>query len=347
VILFNKISLAASIVLAACLGCVCQAQDVADHVQLAPKPVADVFFVNRDNGFAIESLTNSCVLWKTNKDALDWKSIAVPCGAYKVYFTSPLVGWVLVFNKHERTTELYSTADGGSHWVSQSKVASFPEVISDFLMSPNGEGWFAGNSRKGSGFLGHLRPGESMAHNQIEVQARRIHRILRASDGKLWLLTDTGLYLSSDNGARFDKVAFSSEDKSDTASLSKNLGVRSAHLIGERIYFSGYKQIFTSRTGSSAKLRITEISTPFAVNSFAFWDSENGCAIGSSNAVLCTGDHGEHWQVQSYLPKALPPQEDNFSKLIMLDSGVGYALRSGGYLYVTRDFGKSWTTALD
>jgi photosystem II stability/assembly factor-like uncharacterized protein len=67
-----------------------------------------------------------------------------------------------------------------------------------------------------------------------------------------------------------------------------------------------------------------------------------GCVVGYSTHMFCTTDEGVTWTSKDVLPVRSNGQSDFFKNLVILESGRGWVLREGGYLYRTIDSGLTW-----
>jgi hypothetical protein len=71
-------------------------------------------------------------------------------------------------------------------------------------------------------------------------------------------------------------------------------------------------------------------------------DNKRRCAVGNSTLLFCTMDDGLTWISKDVLPPPSIGQSRLFRNIVLLDSGHGWVLRYGGYLYATNNDGQSW-----
>jgi photosystem II stability/assembly factor-like uncharacterized protein len=70
----------------------------------------------------------------------------------------------------------------------------------------------------------------------------------------------------------------------------------------------------------------------------AFADVRTGCAVGHDEAIVCTWDGGEHWELVHFEPE----EEQPLLTVLFLDRQRGFAAGAYGLFLETSDGGRSW-----
>ena len=79
-------------------------------------------------------------------------------------------------------------------------------------------------------------------------------------------------------------------------------------------------------------------------DSISFVSEDEGCAVGNSSFIYCTGDGGKTWE-KSRVFKDFPQDSPFRSKIFLFGSGKGWASADGS-LYRTEDRGGSFSEVL-
>lgn len=102
-------------------------------------------------------------------------------------------------------------------------------------------------------------------------------------------------------------------------------------VVGERGH------ILLSRDGGTSWQQVVA-PTRTMLTAVAFADARTGCAVGHDEAIVCTWDGGDHWELVHFAPE----EEQPLLTVLFLDQHRGFAAGAYGVFLETSDGGRSW-----
>jgi photosystem II stability/assembly factor-like uncharacterized protein len=282
-----------------------------------------------------------------------WQQITSPFGLTRLFFVSRERGWALQritdSKLNQTSVHLLATKDGGQHWNELSErplvdsVEQTHEVIIAMAFMDDLHGWFVGGGPKNTGFILQTNDG-----------GKSFQRIDRAVSAPLGLTAGakTGVLIfgmgfvsrSADMGKNWESPITSEKLGVDPDAFimfsSKFVPDGHGWLVGQ----AKYGVILGSQDfGQTWRIAFKDMTHYTLFQDIWRVNSQELCAVGNTTFFFCSMDGGSTWSSRDVLP---PPeaagQSTGFFKLVLLNSGRGWVVRDGGYLYRTADSGRTW-----
>lgn len=315
--------------------------------------VSDLFFLNSSAGWMTlaDHDHGQFYLFHTVDGGKTWTQRKAPDGVFRIWFVSKSLGWAFTqVNGNHDSEQVYllRTENGGRAWASVSPVpvtsqsqTAYSRASLAFLDGLHG--WFVGSSAQAPVFETSdggttIREVHDLPFkgNVQQVYAKQGDGAWILGLGFVWNLRNLGRTWSSPvNLASLDTSAFA-------FNVSGIFFSKDGHgwLAGQ----DPNGMILRTKDYGRNWQRVLDDQEIDNFSSIWFWDRMNGCAAGYPTFLTCTQDGGSTWSSRDVLPAAKGEQSELFSSLVILRSGRGWLLRSGGYLYKTDDGGKAWQT---
>jgi photosystem II stability/assembly factor-like uncharacterized protein len=233
-----------------------------------------------------------------------------------LYFTDFNIGYAVGFNE-----TIMKTTDGGMNWFTQSSGTSFDLYSVDFVSPLVG---FAVGGRDSSYFLKTTDAGFTWIRKTpllgfVYTPILNCVNFIDASTG--WIGSE-GQYLN--HSGNISKTTDGGESWSSTVLLSP---------------FDKFNE--TSHTTEDNPLDEQK-----GIRSIYFRDSENGYAVGGTcdgwwRNIFITTDGGSTWQ-----NKYDYPEQTGLLSVFVNNNGKGWAFGYYGVIYITEDYGVSWSQIL-
>jgi photosystem II stability/assembly factor-like uncharacterized protein len=318
--------------------------------------VLSLFFLDANHGWmtATDHGTEVSYVLRTQDGGQSWQKFETLSGMRQLYFNDANQGWGLRWsgrsNSPDRRIDLVSTKDGGEHWASVSPEAAVgsTEQTHEFAMSmafsSQSEGWLVGEGPGQRGFIFHtVDAGRTFTRpkglpdplsNCFGVYASPKTGVLIFGLGFVLRSTDEGRTWTSPIDTRkwgISELAF-------IASSAKFLSDGRGWLAGQA---GGGAILATRNSGASWRIEFEDKEGTIFED---LWlkDAKRRCAVGNSTLLFCTDDDGLAWSSKNVLPPQSTGQSRIFRRIVLLDSGKGWVVRFGGYLYGTTDGGQIW-----
>ncbi len=288
-------------------------------------------------------------LLKTNDGGKNWRKQAAPNGISRLYFLSVDLGWALRSTDapYDSHLDLLRTSDGGRTWDSKAIFSNSENegALLDLAFINDKLGWAVGVGPRGSCLILETSDGGRTVHERLDIDKRSPHciGILADKTAGIWIYGRGSVLHSIDEGKTWEK----SVDLRQLGTNAEEFNVSSAYFRGsERGWLAGQdSDAMILRTEDSGRHWSVSLK-PQQVGNFSnisFWDDRHGCALSFYPVLLfCTDDSGITWKSREVLPPTREGQAQFFTKLVILKSGRGWAVRAGGYLVETSDGGLSW-----
>jgi photosystem II stability/assembly factor-like uncharacterized protein len=326
----------------------------AQNYAYAERPVEDIFFSDSSNGWIVVSESDQCYLLRTFDGGITWSKVSVPTRTYGVFFLDARIGWALALGGpiHDApNTYLFQTRDSGKSWkrIQDKRIAGCGEqgctVVSGMAFSDGSHGWLIGVNP--GGFLWTTSNAGRSIHLVKRPELPDSPRGLYANRaGRVWIFGNQFILYSPDNGNSWRDQLASSDLLHTRPELILESGIVSESGAGWAAGQNATGTILNTRDFGDHWTVALESDQLTTFMSLSFWDSEHGCAAGTSTLLFCTADGGKAWSQRDVLPKQIGVQSPFFEKIVLLKSGRGWILRTGGFLYETLDGGQVWR-ALD
>jgi photosystem II stability/assembly factor-like uncharacterized protein len=325
---------------------------------ISPHEGVDLFFLDTTHAWmAVTDHGNhdSGYILRTQNGGITWRRFKSPDGLKKLFFINRERGWALRWSpddSSDRTRiDILTSADGGENWMQISTEPSVlsskeePQHLTSMTFMDEEYGWIVGEGRGGAGIILETSDGgrtfkkpyslSQAIPSCLGVYARRdvgalvfgIGYVLRSADkGKTWQ-SPVDLQLLGIKEAAFNV--------SSAAFLNDGRG----WLVGQ-----GSKGGIILRTQDLGQSWQTEFESRSGANFSSIWllDGKRRCVVGYRTRMFCTTDDGHNWSSKDVLPAPSVGQADFFKNIVILESGRGWVIREGGYLYQTDDSGVTW-----
>lgn len=318
--------------------------------------VVDVFFVDSNYGWIAtrDHHLQQSLIFSTKDGGGTWTRTFTPEGVVRLFFLSGDLGWALKSDEKRGngrpTYYVLRTTDGGRSWNQMSSVpfgeASVTDaVLDDLVFIDNEQGWTIGTGPVGHGLIMEtLNAGKSFGRMpEIDHSVKAVYGIVATKKVGIWLYGDGCILHSADEGKTWKKP----DDLANLEISLKSLAINSAIFSdGGRGWLVGNNigdGIILATEDSGEHWRVALKSQTGGFGGVSFWDEKDGCAASSYPALLfCTQDGGLTWNSRGTLPPESESRAGGFKILVMLKSGMGWALRDGGFLYETANSGQNW-----
>jgi photosystem II stability/assembly factor-like uncharacterized protein len=343
----------------ACWGTVfCRGQQVITDTfstLTSPDEITDFSFLDSTHGWMAiaDHNHNRTYIVRTTDGGGSWQKINCPFGLTKLFFVSHERGWAL-----ERVTDsklnqtsihLLATTDGGQRWSELSErplvgsIEQTHEVIVAMAFMDDLHGWFVGGGPRNTGFI--------LQTNDGGKSFQRIDRAISAPLG-VTAGTSTGVLIfgmgfvlrSADMGKNWESPVTPEKlgVNPDAFFVFSSKFIPDGHgwLVGQAKYGIILDSQDFGKTWQIAfkdERHYTLFQDIWRVN------SKQLCAVGNTTFFFCSMDGGSTWGSRDVLPpRQAAGQSPGFFKLVLLESGRGWVVREGGYLYETDDGGGTW-----
>ena len=315
------------------------------------RAVSDILFLGESQGWMVvqNRARHESFLLKTNDGGKNWRKQAAPNGISRLYFLSVDLGWALRSTDapYDSHLDLLRTSDGGRTWDSKAIFSNSENegALLDLAFINDKLGWAVGVGPRGSCLILETSDGGRTVHERLDIDKRSPHciGILADKTAGIWIYGRGSVLHSIDEGKTWEK----SVDLRQLGTNAEEFNVSSAYFRGsERGWLAGQdSDAMILRTEDSGRHWSVSLK-PQQVGNFSnisFWDDRHGCALSFYPVLLfCTDDSGITWKSREVLPPTREGQAQFFTKLVILKSGRGWAVRAGGYLVETSDGGLSW-----
>jgi photosystem II stability/assembly factor-like uncharacterized protein len=256
-----------------------------------------------------------------------------------VEFVSPAQGYALDGGQSAGGNgpvggHLWVTVDGGRHWAQQAV-----EGLRLVVAGPNNVWLVPGRVGQGGDFLWHSLDGGGTWAVVANVADLAVTGFL-ASGPHLWMSTEAGDFLSTDNGRSWSQPPAAMESAEQRAGLSlesfsANGGEVAVVVSGDELWVSGDGG-FSGRTVTVHALAATGIA------SAAFADREDGLVMATGACsqpaeVLATSDGGSSWHQLPPLPMTIGALVYSGRTAVATGWGCG-----GNEVAISVDGGRQW-----
>lgn len=316
----------------------------------ARNPVGKLLFLDDQNGWIVGHDADTPVLLRTTDGGQTWTNVPLKTGFYDLYFLDRDLGWALGALPDELgntySTHLFRSTDGGLTW-SRLSVVPGEKVspLQSLLFIRANVGFFV----LGSGaVLRTVDGGKTFAQIKVPVTASgRVRGLARGSNSRLWAFGENCLHYSDDLGENWKSAL------AQTTLADRRFSLWAAQLVGGKVLVlvgsSGGGVILRSPDDGATWQLAADTSQgrgTFSPNFFKdvhFWEPRRGCAVGASFFLYCTEDGGSSWSPDRDL--GIKSREENklaLGEVMITQSGRGWVVMEGGFLYETLDFGRTW-----
>jgi photosystem II stability/assembly factor-like uncharacterized protein len=332
------------------------AQQIVDDYgySFSEHQVSDLWFSDASRGWMVvqDRLLHESWLLKTDDGGKNWISLKAPEGITRIYFLDANFGWALKSieapDGGAYPSYLLRTSDGGKTWASTAAYQdSRAEEVSELAFINEKLGWVLSSGSDGSCLILETVDGGKTVHEfpRPVDSAASCRAIFASTKAGVWIYGSGSVLRSNNDGKTWERPMDLRHLDLDQGLFdmlaSTFLSTGSGWFVGQNGDADGIilgTEDFGKRWDVS--LRTEQIGNFSAVS---FWDERHGCAVSFYPVLLfCTEDAGKSWKSRDVLPAAIEDQAKFFTRLVMLSSGRGWALRAGGYLYATSDGGQSW-----
>jgi photosystem II stability/assembly factor-like uncharacterized protein len=325
----------------------------AQNYSYAERPVEDVFFLDSSHGWIVVRDPDEHYLLRTSDGGSNWSQFEVPKGIFKIYFLDPQIGWALALESsgsESAKTYLFRTQNGGKTWKRSPDKAFALCVMPDcslaveLAFTDEQHGWVIGEHAPGQGVVWETLDGGHTVH-KLDLPALNGDAcgMYASRTGNIWIFGESTILSSADKGKTWREELVSTGGLKKRAGLFVRSGFIFENGVGWAVGDGGATGLIlgTNDFGSSWHIALESSHLTTFVD-LSFWDDAHGCAVGPSTSLFCTVDGGKAWSEKLVLPEKTGIQSVFFSRIVMLKSGRGWVLRTGGYLYETVDGGESW-----
>ena len=316
--------------------------------------VTDLFFLDSTHGWIAVRQHDSgrFHLFRTQNGGNSWTSCKAPHGIFRLFFVNPSVGWALkpVPNAGLSESSAYiilRTDTGGRTWrpllsesVAQANRDGFR--VSFLAFSDTQNGWFVGAGPHGIAIVFHTSDGGETIQRLVQphVSIKNPFGVL-TQDHAVWVYGH-GFAMNSQDGGK----TWNSLDPREFGTTPDLFWISSGFFWknGRGWLVGSTSTGVVLGTGDSGGHWDVQLDTghPNHIDAISSWDEKNACVVAHPTYLFCTIDGGSTWMKRESLPLPSKRQANFFTRLVMLESGRGWALRGGGYLYETTDGGNTW-----
>lgn len=318
---------------------------------ISPHGASDLFFSDTVHGtIAIKDSSNGQSFLLETRDAGEtWNKLVAPNGIDRLFFLDAERGWALKSeaNKENAPTHyLLRTSDGGRTWGSTTLFKNGPDGAPlDLAFNSQTLGWVVGVGQGGSCMALKTTDGgiSLQGADAPALLTGSCARVSTVGKSDIWVYGNGRVIHSSDSGATWEN-----------ALNPRQLGLHQGLLsIGASQFFQDGHAWLAGQDENALILHTADRGQHWSLSldskaagnfsAISFWDLGHGCAVSFYPVLLfCTNDGGATWNARDVLPPAKGNQTPLFTRLVLLKSGLGWALRAGGYLYGTSDGGLTW-----
>lgn len=318
--------------------------------------VSDLFFLDADHGWMAMTDRNSGVgyILKTQDGGNTWQRFKILSNINQLFFIDQKKGWALRHPPHSDSSQtridLVVTNDGGEHWKNVSPTPVFTptnqskETVTSMAFIDELHGWLVGEGPDRDGLVFQTDDG-GQTLRQSDPLPKGTSNCLGVYAGPKTgvLVFGVGFVIRSvDNGKTWKSPI-------ETEKLGINRG---AFVIPSARFMHDGRGWLVGQAGGGAILSSRDFGQTWRMefedkNGTIFqdlWpaDTKHRCAVGNSTLLFCTTNDGLTWTSRDVLPQPSTGQSRIFRNIVLLNSGRGWVLRYGGYLYRTIDNGQTW-----
>ncbi len=298
--------------------------------------------------------TEIAYVLRTRDGGQSWQKFDALSGMRQVYFNDANQGrglrWSGKSTSPDTHTDLIYTKDGGEHWAPASSepvvksTEQTQEFVTSMAFSSRTVGWLVGEGPGQRGFILHTVDG-GRTFTRPEGLPETLSNCfgVYASPKTGVLIFGLGFVLRSTDGGRtwaspIDAQKWGISESGFIVSSARFLSDGRGWLAGQA---GGGAILATRNSGASWRIEFEDKEGTIFED---LWlkDDKRRCAVGNSTLLFCTDDDGLAWSSRNVLPHQSAGQSRIFKSIVLLDSGRGWVVRFGGYLYGTTDGGHTW-----
>ena len=317
-------------------------------IGLADHPVIDVFFLQSQGVWILESDRRHEFLFRSFDEGRNWSDIPLQFPLHELFFLDSQHGWAT--ETRDDHDSVLATSDGGLNWnVICPRLPSETLMVVGMFFTDLAHGWVLATQPKGLSIVLQTSDGGrtfSVA-KALSGKFGLSHVLVSAPDSaNLWMLGEDSVLYSPDGGQGW----VSQVKSANLPGRRKSISFFGGHAFADgRVLLVGQSAgaviLKSTNLGSDWHL-VTESNAAHWFNDIQFWDDNHGCAVGGSTLLFCTADRGDTWEARNVLPRsqtATPSVENTFEKLFLAKGGTrGWVLAGDGFLFETEDGGNSW-----
>jgi photosystem II stability/assembly factor-like uncharacterized protein len=322
----------------------------------SPHSVEDIFFLDSSHGWVAvrDHDRHESRLFRTADGGKTWNNLKAPDGLARVYFINPKLGWALQWNQENSNPQpivyLLHTKTGGRSWKQISPKPIVQPTPWELNFVPflafidDKNGWFVGGAAYGAGLVFETSDGGKTVRRLSDHSSSigTCVGVIARRDIGVWIYGVGAVVHSKDRGKTWESAFDLKKLGTNRDEFQISSGFFGGDGRGWLVGIMGGGVVFaTVDFGQSWSLQ-WESGALKALESVWFWDKNHGCISDQSTVLHCTSDGGSNWKDRDVLPPPSKGQAKDFTNIIMLESGRGWVVRSGGYLYETTDGGEGW-----
>lgn len=318
-----------------------------------PHEVDDVFFLDSTHGWIVveDHRLDLSDLFRTTDGGKSWTRVQAPSGVGEICFVTPNLGWAIrgIKSGERYFGYLLRTSDSGSTWnqtMTQPLDAGLApdEFVVHMAFSDGKLGWFFSSGTGPAGSVLVTRDGGKTVQVLSTPSDDRDYRGIFALPGeRVWVLGSNNILSTHDIGETWEQQFNWVEPHPNSAQTMLSSGSFFPDGLGWVVGQNVDKGIVLATHDFGRHWnQVYESAESQNLYSVYFSDERNGCAIGFDESIFCTNDGGTTWTDRKVLPSPRREQANFFVQIVMLNSGRGFALRAGGFLYETIDGGQTW-----
>jgi photosystem II stability/assembly factor-like uncharacterized protein len=319
----------------------------------SPHDVFDIFFLDEIHGWMAITDRNSSIgyILRTEDGGNSWRRLKAPSGITRLFFTNQDHGWALRFssldsNTAKRSIDLFATEDGGMHWkkLSLASIVRSTEQITSLAFYDELHGWLVGNGPGRTGLIIQTDDGGNTLKRSDHLP-KDISNCLGVYAGPKTgaLIFGFGFVVRSvDNGKTWQSPIKAEELGVDKTVFDMSSAKFTQDGRGWLVGQAGGGTILASLDfGQTWRIEFEDKEGTIFQDLWLL-DNQRRCAVGNRTFLFCTANDGLTWTSRDVLPPPTTGQSRLFRQIVLLDSGRGWVLRYGGYLYGTTDGGQTW-----